>query len=166
MDINPDKILLQLIPEEELERVLSSDASAEICTEHLCCCTDTYYYLSQMIPKDFTVIDFGCGYNAQSYFFAGHKKFIAVEPSMKESKHFHVEQFKAPNCEMYEMTTGQFLTKVDYPKEKVFAICNYVPNWYWEDSIKLVRQNFRNVFTFYPESDIKINGIINKNIKQ
>lgn len=59
--------------------------------------------------------------------------------------------FCPPNCEIYRMTTGEFLKTVDYPKEKVFAICNYVPNWHGEDSMELVRNNFKNCYTFYPE---------------
>lgn len=49
------------------------------------------------------------------------------------------------------MTTGEFLKTADYPKEKVFAICNYVPNWHGENSRELIRNNFENCYTFYPD---------------
>ena len=137
--------LYNLIPKEEWERV---SRTAEISPD-FCCFADTYYHLSQVIPKDYTVIDFGAAYNAQAYFFTKHKKFIAVNPHSADRDD---GMFKPDNCDIYRMTTGEFLKKVEDPKEKVFAICNYVPNWYGEDSIDLVHKNFRNIYTFYPSN--------------
>ena len=68
--------LHSMIPMKEWARV---EKNAEIYPE-FSCFADTYYHLSQIIPKDWVVIDFGAAYNAQSYFFTGHKKFIAVNP--------------------------------------------------------------------------------------
>lgn len=137
--------LLSLIPKDEIDKLNGTLGEIYPCFMGF---VDIYYYLSKVIPKDWTVIDFGAGHNAQCYFFTGHKKYIAVNPisGIKEDD----GMLRAPNCEIYRMTTGEFLQKVDYPKDKVFAICNYVPNWYGEDSIKLVHENFRNVYTFYP----------------
>lgn len=134
-----------LIPDEEFKRL--DGTIFEMRPEFLGFC-DTYYHLSQIIPKDWTIIDFGAANNPQSYFFTEHKKYIAVNPD----SHYEEENgmFCPKNCEIYRMTTGEFLKSVDYPKEKVFAICNYVPNWHDEDSIKLVHENFRNCYTFYP----------------
>lgn len=136
--------LYSIIPKEEWERV---SRNAEIYPE-FCCFADTYYHLSQIIPKDYTIIDFGAAYNAQSYFFTKHKKFIAVNPYSAAGDN---GMFKPENCEIYRMTTEEFLNTVDYPENKVFAICNNVPNWYGEDSIKLVHEHFRNCYTFYIE---------------
>ena len=138
--------LFNLIPKEEWERL--DGTLGEMCREFLGFC-DIYYHLSLIIPKDYTVIDFGAANNPQSYFFTEHKKYIAVNPpnSIKEED----GMFCPPNCEIYRMTTFQFLQKVFIPKnEKVFAICSYVPNWYGENSIELVKTNFQNCFTFYP----------------
>lgn len=119
------------------------------------CFADTYYHLSQIIPKDYIVIDFGAAYNSQAYFFTNHKKFIAVNPPSVPGNN---GMFKPFNCEIYRLTTGEFLkTYGNFPDEKVFAICNYVPNWHGEDSIDLVHKNFRNVYTFYPSGEIDIN---------
>lgn len=138
--------LLSLIPKEEYEKAMLTDMSAE-CDGNFMGFVEAYYYLSKFIPKDWTVIDFGAAYNSQSYFFTSHKRYIAVNPPSGHNDFM----FKPSNCDIYRMTTGEFLKKVDYPSEKVFAICNYVPNWYGEDSIKLVHENFRNCYTFYPE---------------
>ena len=131
------------IPREEWGKVAEE---AEICPS-FSCFADTYWHLSQLIPKEYTVIDFGAGYNAQAYFFTNHEKFIAVNPYSPAGDN---GMFRPWNCEIYRMTTGEFLQKVQYPRDKVFAICNYVPNWHGEDSIDLVHKNFRNVYTFYP----------------
>lgn len=141
-----NKYLYNIIPIAEWERV---SKEAEIYPE-FSCFADTYYHLSQVIPKDYSVIDFGAAYNAQAYFFTKHKKYMAVNPYSAAGDN---GMFCPENCEIYRMTTGEFLKKVDYPKNKVFAICNFVPNWYGEDSINIVHKNFRNVYTFYPESD-------------
>lgn len=136
--------LYNLIPKEEWERLKGT--TGEMYKDFLGFC-DTYYHLSIIIPKDWTVIDFGAGNNPQSYFFTRHKKYIAVNP-MSE---FEEENgmFCPSNCEIYRMTMGEFLKTVDYPKWKVFAICNYVPNWHGEDSMEFVRKNFKNCYTFY-----------------
>lgn len=139
------KKLFELIPKEEWERL--DGTLGEMSPEFLGFC-DTYYHLSMIIPKDWTVIDFGAANNPQSYFFTEHKKYIAVNPlsPFKEES----GMFCPPNCKIYRMTTGEFLKSVDYPKEKVFAICNYVPNWHGENSRELIRKNFENCYTFYP----------------
>lgn len=136
--------LHSMIPMKEWARV---EKNAEIYPE-FSCFADTYYHLSQIIPKDWVVIDFGAAYNTQSYFFTGHKKFIAVNPISIAGDN---GMFCPPNCEIYRMTTGEFLRTVDYPRENVFAICNYVPNWHNENSIELVKSHFQNVYTFYPQ---------------
>lgn len=138
--------LYNLIPKEEWERLKGT--TGEMYKDFLGFC-DTYYHLSMIIPKDWTVIDFGAGNNPQSYFFTEHKKYIAVNPlsPYKEEN----GMFCPTNCEIYRMTTGEFLKTVEYPKEKVFAICNFVPDWHGESSMELVRKNFKNCYTFYPE---------------
>lgn len=109
---------------------------------------NTYYHLSFLIPKNWTIIDFGAGYNAQSYFFEDHKEYIAINPNTIPEDS---GMFCPKNCKIYRMTTKEFLENIDYPKgDKVFAICNYVPDWYGHSSIELVKKNFKNVYTFYP----------------
>lgn len=138
--------LMSLIPKAEFERL---DGKIAEFSHDFVGFVDIYYYLSKVIPKDWSVIDFGAGYNAQSYFFTEHKEYIAVNPQSPFPDDDGM--FCPPNCKVYRMTTGQFLKDVDYPRERVFAICNYVPNWYDEDSVMLVHENFRDCYTFYPE---------------
>ena len=102
---------------------------------------DTYEYLSKLIPNDWAVIDFGCAYNPQSFFFKDHKQIISVDC-------INLVKFYTPNCEFIRAAISEFIDKYidSLDIEKTFAICNYVPS----DQTKLVRQYFNNVYVFYP----------------
>lgn len=141
-----------LIPKEEIERVMKSDASAEIHANCHMCGGETYYYLSRLIPKDWTVIDIGCAYNSQSYLFQDHKRHIAIEP-VWHGDDWHFEYFKAPNTEMLFMTGQEFiqdeLPKMDLDLDKTFCIVNFVPSG---AANLMARETFKNIYTFYPKS--------------
>lgn len=139
-----------LIPKEEIERVMKSDASAEIQASSCMCGGATYYYLSRMIPKHWTVIDIGCAYNSQSFLFQHHKRHIAIEPVWLD-KEFHFEYFKAPNTELLFMTGQEFiqneLPKLNLDLDKTFCIVNFVPS----GAVNLMaRETFKNCFCYYP----------------
>lgn len=53
------------------------------------------------------------------------------------------------------MTSADFIAKHadTFDKDRTFAICSYVPPWHGHDSLKLTREHFKNVFTYYPASD-------------
>jgi len=97
----------------------------------------TYYYLSKLIPKSWTIVDFGCAYNPQAYYFRGHKVFIGID--IGKRKRFHFE-----NTDLFEGTIADYL-KTQPPKDKVFAICNNVPS----NETKLVREYYPNCFIYY-----------------
>lgn len=144
------KRLLRIIPKEQKDAVFGQK-EADIDPEFIGF-VDIYKKLSEIIPDHFTVIDFGCAYNPQSYFFTKHKKYIAVDMSK-------CVKFKAKNCRIYRMTIKSFIEKYaeKYDKKETFAICSYVPPWH-DDNIKLVRENFLNVFTYYPHDSRNIMG--------
>ncbi|MDD5589069.1 MAG: hypothetical protein PHP92_03395 [Candidatus Nanoarchaeia archaeon] len=100
---------------------------------------DTYYYLSKIVPKDWIIIDFGCAYNAQSYYFRKHKKFIGIDLKHEIKKRFY---FK--NTKIFEGKISDYL-KLNPPTEKNFAICNNVPS----KEIELVRKYYPNCFVYY-----------------
>lgn len=98
---------------------------------------DTYYFLSKTIPQDWTVIDFGCAYNPQAYFFRKHKKFIGVDVGK-------MKRFSFPNTEIFIGTIAEYL-KQKSPAKKVFAICNNVPS----EETEMVRRYYPNCFVYY-----------------
>lgn len=145
-----DHYVRSLIPDSEFDRVMQSDACAEISCNNLVCDMFAYYMLSKSIPRDWTVIDVGCAYNAQSYLFKEHNKYIGINPEYK-SHHFHLENFKAEDTDYYEMT-GQDFIKITLPileldLSKTFAICTFVPDW---ECQQMVRETFKNCYVYYP----------------
>ena len=134
--------LLRMIPKNEVEKVLGQ----EMCdiNPSFLGFVDVYYYLSRLIPKDWTVFDFGCAYNPQSYFFKEHSHYIAVDSDVHEV-------FQPDNCTVYFMTAQDFMRSIlpltDYRIDKAFAIVNYVPDF---EVAELARSIFKNCYTFYP----------------
>ena len=145
-----DHYIWSLIPINERKRVMGSDAAAEINCDGLTCDSGRYYMLSQTIWHDWTVIDIGCGYNAQSYLFARHKLFIGVDLPMR-SKDFHFEHFQAENTVFCEMSGQEFISgtlpKLGLDLRKTFAICHYVPD---DECSRMVRAIFPNCMVLYP----------------
>jgi len=111
---------------------------------------DTYLHLSKVIPTSWVVVDLGCGYGFQSWYFRNHRKYIMVNPNNREEYDvFAPEEW----CEYYNMTTKDFLESWKGPfaeTSQKFGICNYVPPWHGHNSGELVRKYFDNCFVFYP----------------
>ncbi len=105
---------------------------------------DIYESLSKIIPKHFTIIDLGCAYNAQSFYFKDHKQYIAVDIS-------DCGKFKTDNCKIYNLSIENFINfnLKQFNLEETFAICSYVPDW-GGDNKKMVREAFKNLFVYYP----------------
>ena len=135
--------LLNTVPEEQFDRVFNQK-ECDIEPEFLGF-IDTYYLLAKLIPTDFTVIDFGCAYAPQCFFFKDHHKYIGVDVSHE------TEKFKTDNSEFHDLGIEEYIKQniLTINQGETFVICNYVPNWYSEN-IKLVKENFNNVYTFYP----------------
>lgn len=133
--------LLRLIPKEQCYRVFNQ-MWCDIDPTFLGF-TNVYCSLASIIPKHYTVIDLGCAYNPQSFWFIRHKKFIAVDIGK-------IERFCAPNCQIFEKDIIDFI-KDDISEldlNETFAICSYVP--LNDEKHKLVRSTFKNLFMYYP----------------
>jgi len=107
--------------------------------------TEIYKNLAEIIPKERIIIDLGCAYAPQAVYFTEHKKYIGVDVS-------DCPKVKTNNSEYYIMKIQDFIEK-ELPKikdENLFAICSYVPPWHG-DNEKLVRENFRHCFIYYPD---------------
>lgn len=107
---------------------------------------NTYQALSRLIPLDWTVLDLGCAYAPQAYYFRHHARYIGVDvwPAHKRF-HFSNTVHATQRIEHYACPAV-----ADQPK--VFCILNYV-NCRAETAEK-VRRLFRNLFVFYPEHHI------------
>lgn len=133
-------VLWDSIPAKEKERILSQD-HCELDCEFLGF-TEVYFYLSKMIPKHFTVIDFGCYLAAQCYCFPDHEKYIGVDV-------VEMERFVLSNTKHYICTIQDFVATYlgELDIDTTFAICSCVPDW---EAQKMIRESFTNVFVYYP----------------
>jgi len=134
--------LLNRIPKEQIERVFKQyycDISPEFIGF-----IDIYESLSKIIPKHFTVVDLGCAYNPQCFYFTEHKQYVAVDVS-------DCEKFQSENCVIYNKSIEKFITENlnDFNLKQTFAICSYVPPW-GGDNVGMVKQSFENCFVYYP----------------
>jgi hypothetical protein len=132
--------LCGIIPKEQIDKVFSGDASASINCGFMGF-VQYYWHLSKMLPKDTIIYDFGCGYNAQSFFFVDFKSYHAIDILADE-------MFCAPNCTTYKCSASEFLNNYIIEHDS-FAIVNFVPCWE-ENVIDLVHERFQNCFTYYP----------------
>lgn len=149
--------LYNLIGKKEVDIMMDKNyyALAEICPPtFLTCDTKMYTYLSEIISKEYTVIDFGSGYNAQSYLFKNHNGYIAIEPELGSYNKVEQPIFQAKGTLLFKQTGMQFikntLPTLNLDLKKTFAIMNYNPSWEEEDLKGLICNTFSNMYIFYP----------------
>jgi hypothetical protein len=137
--------ILNYIPKEEVERLFKKNyrMAGNLCEEFMGF-TRVYKNLLPIIPKHFTIIDFGCCYGAQCYYFKDYNLYIGVD-TLEE------ERFKTDNTIHYRMTIQEFI-KMELPmlhldKTRCFAISSYVPD---DEANQLIRETFPNLMVFYP----------------
>jgi hypothetical protein len=135
------KRLRELLPEDQYARILKK-YSGDIAPDFLGF-TEIYENLAAIIPRHFTVIDLGCAYNPQCFYFQKHKAFISVDES-------DCDKFITPNCTVFVMSIADFIEKHidEYDLDETFAICSYVP--VESEEMQLVKSTFKNLFAFYP----------------
>lgn len=104
---------------------------------------DAYFYMSKITPIDRVIYDIGCGWGFQSFFFKDHKKYIGIDEFVKNDR-----QWQQPNAEYHHCSVKDFLEKNSISKTH-FAICNFIPS-FDVDNGKLVRENFKDVYVYYP----------------
>lgn len=134
--------LLDIIPPDQLKAVFYSEW-CDIDYEFMGF-TETYKALASIIPRHFTVIDFGCAFAPQSFYFKDHRRYIGVDVGSLDR--FHAENTEHYQCSIQEFICNSGMYKSPHPSE-IFAICNYVPD---DNAACLVRYTFPNVYTFYP----------------
>ena len=138
-----DDDVLRLIPKEEVDRLFRvNDRMLGNVDLTFMGFTATYKVLAGLIPRWWTVVDLGCSYAAQSYYFSEHSKYIGVDENDEQ-------RFCPENCVHYVKKIQDYI-KEDIGElnlDETFAICNYVPD---DEARDLVCKTFKNVYVFYP----------------
>lgn len=140
--------LFTLIPTKKLNYLFEhSDASAELDFTFFGF-EDIYRDVLNSVSKDKTIIDLGCGYAAQSYYFRDYKKYIGVDVGGDNDSVIHTE-----NSEFYFTSIQDFIKNVlpslGIDSKDAFAVCSYVPA---SAARKLVTETFSYCRVFYPGS--------------
>ena len=139
--------LFQIIPREKLDEVFqtSKTVSAE-CDYSFLGFEEIYKAVTLFVPKNKVIIDFGCAYAFQSWYFRDYKKYIGVDCGVKPE-----DVLKTDNSEFFFMTIQDFCRKsfhsLGYSLDDVFAICSYVPD---DNARTLVRMCFPHCLVYYP----------------
>ena len=141
--------LYTLIPREKIDRVfqVSKTASSELCHDFLGF-EQVYKAVTLFAPKGRIIIDFGCGYAFQSWYFKDYRKYIGVDVSPVGKDVLDI--LETGNSDFYHMRIQQFIAmfpRMGYEPEEVFAICSYVPD---TDAQRLVRETFPHCLVYYP----------------
>lgn len=111
---------------------------------------DFYAHLSALIPRHWTVIDLGCAYAPQAWYFRNHREYLGIDGFTPLPA-----RFAFPNSRHLEQRIETFLD--DYEagriaaRKPVFAVMNYVP----VNSVtkERVRATFPHLFVYYPQRD-------------
>ncbi len=139
--------LFKLIPREKIDHIfrISKTAGAELDYTFLGF-EDVYKAVTLFVPKSKVIIDLGCAYAFQSWYFRDYKKYIGVDNSVCYS-----DVLENDNTEFYFTSIQNFVKEVfpisGYLKEEVFAVCSYVPD---ENSREMVRKFFPYCLVYYP----------------
>lgn len=147
--------LFKLIPREKINKIFttSQTVGAE-CDHTFLGFEEVYKSVTLFVPKDKIIIDFGCAYAFQSWYFRDYRKYIGVD----NGSHDCLDVFKIleiSNSDFYYTSIQRFINEVfpqlGYRKEEVFAICSYVPD---EEAREMVRKCFSYCLVYYPERSL------------
>ena len=154
--------LYKLILKEKIDRIfeVSYTASAELDYEFLGF-ESVYKAVTLFVPKNRIIIDFGCGYAFQSWYFKDYRKYIGVDVGHEAENVLNI--LETGNSDFYNMRIQEFIRKyvkrdgyscwIKLPGEEfqrtenVFAICSYVPD---TGAQRLVRETFPHCLVYYP----------------
>ena len=142
--------LYKLIPKEKIDRIFekSETASAELDYEFLGF-EEVYKAVTLFVPKDRIIIDFGCGYAFQSWYFKAEDVLNILETGNSEYYHMRIQDFiqNYVRKDRYGFCDIKLENMKWQSVENVFAVCSYIPN---RDVQRLVRETFPHCLVYYP----------------
>lgn len=123
---------------DEIKRLLSY----ELCELDPSFLGFLHTYATVDVPKDFTVIDFGCNQAVQACYFKDCQRYIGIDNDVPINA-----RFRQHNAEYYYKSIQAFMEtdflrlvfKEGLDLQKVFAICSYVPD---DKAKEIVANNF------------------------
>ena len=139
--------LFKLIPREKTDQVFqtSQTVGAE-CDISFLGFEEVYKAVTMFVPKRKAIIDCGCAYAFQSWYFRNYRKYIGVDNGV-----FKNDVLETENSQFYFMSIQSFVKNVfptlGYILDDVFAVCSYVPD---DEAREMVRNFFPHCLVYYP----------------
>lgn len=139
--------LFKLIPREKTDQVFqtSQTVGAE-CDISFLGFEEVYKAVTMFVPKRKVIIDCGCAYAFQSWYFRDYRRYIGVDCGSSINDVLETE-----NSEFYFVTIQHFIKKVfhtlGHSLDDVFVICSYVPD---DEAREMVRNFFPHCLVYYP----------------
>lgn len=139
--------LFKLIPREKIAHVFQTSKTAGM----ECDCTflgfeQIYKAVTMFVPRGKVIVDLGCVYAFQSWYFRDYRKYIGIDSGLSVKDVLQTE-----NSEFYFVTIQHFIKNVfpalGYSLDNVFAVCSYVPDKY---ARKIVRDFFPHCLVYCP----------------
>ena len=147
----------KIIPKEELDRVFKESYSASAEMDGSFLCFEDYYeeVLANTTP-DTIILDLGCAYAPQCWYFKDYDRYIGVD-----LPNFDNIRFQTSNSKFYIMSIQKFIKEIlptlNLNLNKTVAICSMVPD---KEALEMVKETFPRHYVVYPtltEKSIQLN---------
>lgn len=139
--------LANKIPNEEIKKVFDESLTASAELDHsFLAFEEVYKGIVNFVPKHKIIVDLGCAYAFQAYYFKDYKQYIGIDCGFCSDS----GRYKTANTIFYNMTIQDFCKKVideNWNLNDVFAICSYVPD---DEARDCARKTFPNCLVYYP----------------
>ena len=137
--------LFRMIPKEKIDNMFeNSNTLGAECDYTFLCFEEVYKAVTLFVPKSKVIIDLGCAYAFQSWYFRDYRKYIGVDA--------HIADVLETENSEFHITSIQNFIKYVFPKlghsiDEVFAVCSYVPD---KNAREMVRNFFPHCLVYYP----------------
>lgn len=139
--------LFKIIPKEKIDHIFqSSQTVGAECDISFLGFEKVHKAVTLFVPKRKVIIDCGCAYAFQSWYFRDYRKYIGIDNGVCKNDVLETE-----NSEFYFMSIQNFIENVfstlGYGLYDVFAVCSYVPD---SNAREMVRNFFPHCLVYYP----------------
>ena len=146
--------LYQLIPKDKLDRIFeTSQTVAAECDYTFLGFEEVYKAVTLFVPKSKVIIDLGCAYAFQAWYFREYRKYIGVDNDCKDVR-ITLNELGINNANYFSCSIQKFIEIVfpalPYTLNEVFAVCSYVPD---REVREMVRKFFPHCLVYYPTGD-------------
>lgn len=143
--------LFKLIPKEKINHVFQTSQTVGMeCDSGFLGFEKVYKAVTMFVPKNKVIIDCGCCYAFQSWYFRDYRKYIGIDRYICENDVLETE-----NSEFYFMSIQDFIKDIfptlGYDLDDVFAVCSYVPD---DNAMEMVRNFFPHCLVYYPTKTV------------